>query len=174
MMNAEQLDAARAQTRQFGDHYDYDVAYMEEILEASPAGFAHFMGVINMSSLGEAAPADVRFVAKVAAFSVVDCGPCLELSLKMGREAGVADGILRAARRDGEGLSPELALVHGYAAQVAAGASPAEETVETLRARYGSAGLVEIALNVAAALVFPALKRSLGHAQSCALTTFSV
>ncbi len=174
MMTETQLEAAHAQLRQFGAHYDYDITYLQEILDGSPEGFTHFQGVMGMSALGSSAPAEARFVAKVAAYAVVDCGPCLELSLKMGREAGVADAILRAARLDGEGLEPDLKQVHGYAAQVAAGGTPAEATVVALRERYGSAGLVEIALNVASALVFPALKRALGHAQSCALTSFSV
>lgn len=174
MITETQLQAAHAQLRQFGDHYDYDITYLQEILDGSPEGFVHFQGVMEMSTLGAAAPAEVRFVAKVAAYAVVDCGPCLELSLKMGREAGVADAVLHGARCDGEGLEPDLKHVHGYAAQVAAGGTPALETVAALRERYGSAGLVEIALNVASALVFPALKRSLGHAQSCTLTAFSV
>lgn len=173
-MTNEKLEATRLQTRQFGEHYDYDVTFMNEILEASPRGFAQFRGVIEMSGLREVLPPEVSFVAKIGAYAVVDCGPCLELSLKMGREAGVSDAILRAARLNGEGLPPELARVRDYAALIAAGSTPPEEERAALRERYGAQGLVEIALNVASTLVFPALKRALGHAQSCALTKFSM
>lgn len=173
-MTTEQIESARTQTRQFGEHYDYDVRYLEDMLEASPDGFARFQAVAAMASYREALPPEVAFVAKIAAFSVVDCGPCLELTIKMGREAGVADAVLRGARRDGEGLSPELGEVHGYAAQIAAGGTPELERVERMRDRYSSAGLVEMSLGIASALLFPAVKRTLGHAQSCSLTAFSV
>ncbi len=173
-MTTAQIESARAQTRQFGDHYDYDVSYLQEMLEASPEAFARFQAVAAMASYREVLPPDAAFVAKIAAFSVVDCGPCQELTIKMGREAGVADAILRGARRDGEGLSPELREVHAYAAQIAAGATPDLERVERMRARYTSAGLVEMSLGIASALLFPAVKRTLGHAQSCSLTAFSV
>ncbi len=172
-MTSAEIQCLRDQTRQFGERYDYDVTYMQEMLEASPRAFALFRAVPQMAGFHEALPHDVSFVARIAAFSVVDCGPCLELSIKLGREAGVPDDVLHGARCDGEGLSPELAEVQSYAAQIAAGASPAPARIATLRTRYGSAGLVELALNIAGALVFPAVKRTLGHARSCALTTFS-
>lgn len=173
-MNAAQIASARTQTRQFGDHYDYDVTYMEEMLDASPAGFDRFQAVLGMSSFRDVLPVEVAYIVKVAAFSVVDCGPCLELNLKMAREAGVDAELLRLAVRDPDRLPPELAEAHGYAAQIAAGATPELAQVARLRERYGSAGLVEISLGIASALVFPAVKRTLGHARSCSLTPLSV
>ena len=47
------------------------------------------------------------------------------------------------------------------------------ELREALRARYGEAGLVELALGIAAARVFPTVKRALGHAQACSLVPLS-
>ncbi|MCF3652372.1 hypothetical protein [Synoicihabitans lomoniglobus] len=173
-MTSEQIESARAQTHAFRDHYNYDTTYMEEMLDASPAGFARFQAVTQMAGFGDSLPKDVPYVARIAAFAVVDCGPCLELTLKMGREAGVAASVLHAARCDGAALPAELAEVRGYAAQIAAGETPDDDEVQRLRDRYGSAGLVELALNIASSLIFPAVKRTLGHARSCSLTTFSV
>jgi hypothetical protein len=173
-LTLEQQDTARDQTLAFGTHYDYDVAYLLEMLDGSPDAFRIFQAVPDMASYRKKLPAEASFVARIAAFSVVDCGPCLELTIKMGREAGVSDNILRGALRDGEGLPDHLAEVHGYAAQIAAGATPAPDRVDRMRQKLGAAGLVELSLNIASSLVFPAVKRTLGHAQSCALTNFSV
>ena len=49
-MTSDQIESARTQTRQFGERYDYDVTYMEEMLEASPEGFARFQAVAAMAA----------------------------------------------------------------------------------------------------------------------------
>jgi hypothetical protein len=55
-----------------------------------------------------------------------------------------------------------------FAATVSRG-DDAPELRETLRARFGSPALVELGLAVASARFFPAFKRALGHARSCAV-----
>lgn len=43
-----------------------------------------------------------------------------------------------------------------------------------LNSRYGEEGLVELALGIAAARVFPVTKRAFGYATSCALVEIQV
>ena len=45
---------------------------------------------------------------------------------------------------------------------------------ERVRERYGEEGLVELALGIAAARVFPVVKRALGYATSCALVKVKI
>ena len=40
---------------------------------------------------------------------------------------------------------------------------------ERLRARYGDEGLIELGMGIASARMFPAFKRTLGFAKSCAM-----
>jgi hypothetical protein len=49
-----------------------------------------------------------------------------------------------------------------------------EELRQRIRQRYGNEGLVEMALGIAAARVFPVTKRALGFATSCALVEVRV
>ena len=173
-MTTEQIESAREQIHAFGARYDYDTAYMESMLAASPEGFARFQPVAEMAGFQcELAP-EVTAVARVATFVTVDCGPCLELNLKLAREAGVADDVLRGALRCGVGLRSDLVEVRNFAAQVAAGESPDPALMAALKHRYGEAGMVEIALAIAGSMMFPAVKRAMGFARSCAVTKFSV
>ena len=73
-----------------------------------------------------------------------------------------------------EELTPELADVHRFAKAVVEASGGEEELRQRLRERYGEEGLVELALGIAAARVFPVTKRALGYATSCALVEVKV
>ena len=157
----DQRDALRA----FGARYDYDPGYLIEILEASPGAFAAFAPAQAMSRYREALPVDAHFVARVAAMRTEDCGPCTQLNLRMAAEAGVDRDLLRTLVDDPPGLPEPLADVHAFATAVAAG-EPAD--TERMRECYGDAGLAELAVCIAGARIYPALKRAMGRGVACA------
>lgn len=163
------LATARETIRGFGNHYDYDVTYLEEFMDASPGAFQAFEPVMPMGRYRKAAPVEMIFVAKIAASRVEDCGPCLLLGVKMAREAGVPETTLQQALHGGKDLSPELKEVHDYARAVAVNSERVKELLPRIEERWGREVVAELALAIAATAIYPTLKRALGHAQSCAL-----
>ena len=108
--------------------------------------------------------------ARLAATRVQDCGTCVQTVVNQARADGVPAATLRAAldgRADALGEAERLAFHYGEA--VAARADDAREHVEAVRQRLGDAALAELALAVATAQLFPALKRGLGQDVACAL-----
>ncbi len=157
---------------QFERHYDYDCSYLKEMLQHSPEGFATFEGFSPMGRFEKAIPRDVLWVAKIATMTSEDCGACTQLNIRMAKEAGVAPDVLRSAVRDGEGLPDELRDVRDFAARVAQNQEVAPDLRERIESRYSKEIMVELALAIASAKIYPTLKRTLGHAGSCALYDF--
>lgn len=173
-MNSTEMEITREEVQAFRDRYDYDTAYMEEMLDVSPEAFARFWAASPMTAFRENLPVVEHHVVRLAAMQRADCGPCLELTIKLAREDEVDVATIRGVLHDGEGLPPELEQLRRYAGAVAGGESPDEADREALRARHGTAALHEIGLNVAGTLLYPTIKRATGHAQGCALTPPSI
>lgn len=163
------LTAARDQLRAFGAHYDYDVSYLEALMDASPGAFAAFHAAMGMGQYQKAAPADVLAVAKITAIRAEDCGPCTELGMKISREAGVPEEVIRGALHGGKGLSPDLLDIHRYARAVATNEEMDAELLPKLEAKWGREVLAEIGLAIVATRLYPTMKRALGYNKSCSL-----
>lgn len=173
-MNSSEIENARAQTRSFGAHYDYDTAYMEEMLEECPEAFTLFSAASPMTSLRSRLPVSAHFVVRLAAMQAADCGPCLEMTIKMAREAGVVDALIRGTLQEGLGLDPEMEKLRAFAVAVTKGEEPDLAGLKSLRLLFGTAGLHEIGVNIAGTLLYPTVKRATGYAKCCALTPLSV
>jgi alkylhydroperoxidase family enzyme len=114
-------------------------------------------------------------VARLAAVQSEDCGPCVQTVVNLALADGVRPEVLEAiVRRRPEELDSELADVYAFALAVAEGTGDEERYREALRARYGDEGLVEMALAIAGARMYPAIKRTLGYATSCSLVQVRV
>jgi hypothetical protein len=165
----DSLEASRRMIRDFGRHYEYDVSFLEELMDNSPQAFRAFEAAMPMARVARAAPAEAVFIVKIAAMRAQDCGPCTELNLKMAREAGVAENVIRGALHGGRGLTGEQRDLHDCARGVALGEELDPALLPRLQARWGGEAVAELAVNIVAAGIYPTLKRALGHAQSCSL-----
>ncbi len=166
---SDALQSSRERIRDFGRHYDYDVSFLEELMEASPEAFRAFEAAMPLGRVRKAAPVEALFIAKIAAMRAQDCGPCTELNVKMAREAGVAGPVIRGALRGGEGLDREQRDLHDFGRSVALNEELPPDLLPRLKARWKKEVLAEITVNIVAMRLYPALKRALGHAKSCAL-----
>src|SRR5690554_4143214 len=117
--DSDRRSRSRATLEDFGWHYGYDVSYLLELLDASPEAFFAFEAAMPMSRVKGEAPTEALHIAKIAAMRAQDCGLCTELSLKLAREAGVAETVIQAALRGGAGLTAEQREIHDYARAVA-------------------------------------------------------
>ncbi len=158
----------------FQSHYKYDADYMRDLLKYSPGGFEKYNAFLPMAQYREKAPTDVYYVANIAAMKIEDCGECLQLNIRFALEKGVSKDIVRGAIRDGEGLSGDLKKVYDLAAAVASNGEGIEDLSSQIEAKYGKEVMMELALCIASARVFPALRRTLGYAKSCSLYEFEV
>lgn len=162
-------ETSRETLRKFGAHYDYDTSYLEDLLDASPGAFQAFEAAMPMARVHKTAPIDLIMIAKLAAMKAQDCGPCTLLSVKMAREAGLAESVIRAVLRDGGGLTDPQRDVYVYAVGVALNQELPPDLLPQLQECLGREVLAEIAVNIIATKLYPTLKRALGYAESCAL-----
>lgn len=170
MSNAEALK----RIHEFEAHYQYDGAYMRELLEYSPDGFEKFNNFLPLSAHREKLNTEDYWVAKLAAMQVADCGECLQLNIRMALEAGVSRALVRAAVEGGDELPENLKEVYLYAKSVA-GHNPVDPGLMVrIEARYDKGSLLEFGICIAAAMVFPTIKRAVGYAKTCNLVEFEV
>lgn len=130
----------------------------------------HFMPV---SSHRHAAPADLFAMARIGATRAEDCGPCTLIAARWALVDGVPRETVQAAL-DGALPAGDLAGAYAFGRAVALGQPEAAELGEALAVRHGAAVRDELALTVAAIRFYPALKRGLGIAQSCAAVRLTV
>ncbi len=117
--NDESLRTSRETIQGFGRHYGYDVGYLESLMDASLGAFKAFEAAMGIGRFQNAAPTEMLAIAKIAALRVQDCRPCTLLALKMAREAGVPEEVIRGALH-GRGLTAEQRDIYDHARGVAA------------------------------------------------------
>ncbi len=150
------------------NRYDYDVSYMQEILNTDLGAFLKFLGFQTMSSHKGNLPPEVLFAAKLRAIIWDDCGPCTQLNVDMALEAKVSPDVIRAiVDKDLDNLSEEVALVTEFTEFVMAHRPEADDLREKILAKWGNEGLVAIAFAISSCRVYPALKYTLGYGKAC-------
>jgi alkylhydroperoxidase family enzyme len=143
--------------------------YLRQLVRDAPGAFLAFARARAFLGHRGAMPADAHHVARIAATRAEDCGTCVQITVNLARQAGVPPAVVRAAALDlPDELPAPLAAVHRFATAVArADTAAAEAERPAVHARYGDAGIAELAVAIAGARTFPTLKRALGHAVSC-------
>jgi len=76
--------------------WNYDAAYMHEVLDADPKALLAFSKVAGVSRYRKDVPRAAYFAAAITGTMAEDCGPCTQLTIDMAARAGVAPSVLRA------------------------------------------------------------------------------
>ena len=164
----KQLDK---QERSLGESVDY----VRHILRFSLPAFFKFALFTPLAQHRRRLPPTPYRVARIVATRDEDCGTCVQIEVNLARRERVPDAVIRAVLNDRpEDLTPELAEVYRFTKAVVGASGEEAELRQRIRGRYGEDGLVELALGIAAARVFPVTKRALGFATSCALVEIKV
>ena len=161
------IDAAE---KKLGENMDY----MRDIANASPAAFYKFALFMLFASHRKAAPVEACYLAAIGALQDEDCGPCLQIAVNQALAQGVAPEILSAAIAGGAALDADHRLYLDFGRAVSANAPEAEELRLKLAEKLSAPAMVDLAIAIASARVFPTLKRGLGHAKSCSLVQVKV
>jgi hypothetical protein len=160
---------ARRRLTAFEREWNYDAAYMHEILDAG--GLEAMMAIANLdkiSNFRRDVPPGPYFVAKLIAIRAGDCGPCAQLVVAMAERAGVDPFVLRTVlERNPDALSEDDCLAYEFAEATLAREATACVLRERVVARWGKRGLISLAYAIAAAGIYPRLKYALGHGQAC-------
>jgi hypothetical protein len=161
---------AKTQLDKFEREWGYDVTYMREVLdEAGFGAIVPMMGMSKISNYRHDIPAAPYFAAAIAATRAGDCGPCVQLGVRMAERAGVPPTIIRAALSNDRAAMPEDVRLCYDLAQSTIARNPAEGDAiraEILR-RWGRRALVSLAYGIAAGGFYPAFKYALGHGHAC-------
>jgi hypothetical protein len=161
------LEEQRLELEEFGQHYHYDVGYLIELLELSPASYVVFEGAMALAEHREHLPLEAHYVARIAALQADDCGACTQLNLRLAVEAGVDRALLRTLLEDPAALPGPLRAVHAHAQQVVRGDNADAQRVAELREAYGEAAFAELAVVILGSRIYPGLRRALGAERTC-------
>jgi alkylhydroperoxidase/carboxymuconolactone decarboxylase family protein YurZ len=161
------IDAAE---RKFGEKLDY----LRDIASASPAAFYKFALFLAFARHRKAAPLDAYYLASIGALLSEDCGPCLQIAVNQALAQGVNPTVISAALAGGASLDADHKLYLDFGRAVSANVPEAEDLRLKLAEKLSPAAMVDLAIAIAGARVFPALKRGLGHAKSCSLVQIKV
>ncbi|MGI9169780.1 MAG: hypothetical protein ACR2FH_06320 [Caulobacteraceae bacterium] len=156
----------------FERRWTYDASYLREVLAVSPWALLKFF-VVGSLGHGRRAPSEAVAAAGIVGALTEDCGPCTQLGIDMARRGGVAGDVLPAILAGDEASMGETAaLSRRFARAVLArdmeGADPLRGEIER---RWGRGALVDIALALTTARMYPTLKYALGHGKACARLT---
>ncbi len=159
---------ARRYLRRMRARYDYDVSYMEAMLDRSPRAFWRFSKLFALARHRESAPVEAVIAVKLVGALAEDCGPCTQLVIQFAREAGVpAEQVQAVLQRDVQSMSPNVALAVRFAEAVVYRLPYEDETRDAVRAQWGDKGVIDLALALQVGRLFPMLKAALGYAKEC-------
>lgn len=165
------LKQLAAEERKLGGSLDY----LRHVARTSLPAFFKFALFTPLAAHRRKLPPDAYHVARLVATQHEDCGTCVQIEVNLALRQGIAPEVLRAAvKRRPDELPAALADVYRFAQAVVEAGGAEDEWRERVRAHYGEEALVEMALDIAAARVFPTTKRALGYATSCALVNVEV
>lgn len=158
----------RRQIAAFERRYEYDMSYAREVLAADPRALLALARLSGLSSYRRDVPADVYYAAKITSTLAEDCGPCTQLVVAMGLDAGVPAATLAAVvAGQFELLEEPVRLGVDFARAVLAHEPAADGLRTDLGRRFGPRAVVSLGFAIAAARVYPTLKYALGHAARC-------
>lgn len=151
----------------FGDAFDYDTGYMQELVDVDLAAGLAVSRLSAAAAYRADAPAAAWFAAKLVAGMSEDCGPCVQLGVRMAERAGVSVSDLRAIiSGDVARMSADASLGYRFAKALLA-----SDALDDLRAeivtRWGRKALGAISIGIVTTRTFPALKYALGYGQAC-------
>lgn len=155
-------------TRRFERGWNYDAAYLHDMIDASPRAAWIFSRVTAMGQFRRDVPIEAWCAAGITAVRHEDCGPCTQLAVTMAERAGVSPDVLRAILSDDPAaMPPETALVWRFTRATLAHDPLADEYREAIVDTWGRRALVSLAFAITTARIYPTVKYALGHGKTC-------
>jgi len=151
-----------------GKRYDYDSSYLLYLLDDAPKAFWKFMRASALSRCREHAPVEAAFTVRLLATMTEDCGPCTQLLVHHAKEAKMAvDQIEAVLTRNPAAMNSVVSLAYRYAEAVLNRDPQVDNVREAVRSQWGDKGLIDLALSMQGARLYPMIKIALGYAVEC-------
>jgi len=155
--------------RAFERQWNYDAAYLHEIIEADPAAAWRFERATALGRYRKDVPADALAAAAITAVRHEDCGPCTQLGVSMAERAGVDPKLLTAVLTEAPAaMPPDVALAWRFTRATLDHDPAADQHREEIVRRWGPRALVSLAFAIVTARMYPTVKYAMGHGQACA------
>ena len=149
--------------------------YLRHIVRISLPSFFKFFLFMPLSKNRRSLPASPYSVGRIVATRDEDCGTCVQIEVNLAKKARVPLAVLQAVlQQKPEDLPEDLADVYRFTEAVVKASGGEAPYRERIIGRYGQEAFVELSLAIAAARLFPIIKRSLGYAVSCSLVEVKV
>lgn len=157
-----------------GKRYDYDVSYMQAVIDASAnAGVRLAAYPMVTQYRGPSEAANVTIGAMFASILDGDCGPCAQLVVDMATEAGADPAQLQRCALGQALQAGDTGLGFRFAQAAIAGTPDADDLRAEIAQKYGDRAVVAAALAAATTRMYPVLKRGLGYGKSCQRLSFA-
>lgn len=142
--------------------------YMRRMADSAPGALWRFGLFMPLAGYGRVVPPRLLHLARLGATLAADCGECVEITMNVARQEGVAPDVLRAGLvRDEDVLSVVELDALDYGAAVAAGDPRSDTLRRALAAEFGEEGIIELSIAVATAQLFTTVKLGMGLNQAC-------
>jgi hypothetical protein len=160
--------ALRRWLGKFERDWNYDAAYMREMVDVSPRAAWLFSRVTALGRFRRDLPVEAWCAAGITAVRHEDCGPCMQLAVTMAERAGVSPAVLRAMLADDPAaMPPDAALVWRFTRATLAHDAAADDYREVIVERWGRRAVISLAFAITAARLYPTVKYALGHGKAC-------
>ena len=162
----------RRQLAAFERTWNYDAAYLHEMLDADARALMLFGKVQALSRYRKDVPPSAYCAAGIVAVMKEDCEPCTQLAIDMAESGGVAPSVLRAiVARDYAAMPAEAALAARFAEASLRHVPEANELREEVLRQWGRRALIALVFAIVTASMYPTLKYGLGHGRACTRLT---
>jgi hypothetical protein len=159
---------ARQVLKRMEKRYDYDIGYALYLLERAPKAFRKFMRVGALSRHRERVPMEAAFTVQLLATMYEDCGPCTQLVVRFAEESKMPTEQIEAVLTGNEAaMHFTVALAYRFGAAVLRQQANIADARDAVRAQWGDKGVIDLAMNMQGARIYPMMKYALGFALSC-------
>jgi alkylhydroperoxidase family enzyme len=164
----------RIRIRSYERRLGVKLDYLRHILRVSLRAFFKFSKIFSLAAYRRSLPSAPCHIARLVTMLDEDCGDCVQIAVNMAKKDGVPVDVIQAVM-DGraDALPESLADVYRFTEAVVRGDGDEEPYRERIRNVFGEEGLVELAMTIASAKVFPITKRALGYATNCSRVALS-
>ena len=169
--------AAHWQIANFEKRWDYDGTYMHEIADADLEAITRFSLLEDFGAYRQAIPKEGWYTAKLLGSLSEDCGPCVQLVVRMAEAEGmvsdeiaaILDGRIHELRSNN--ASKEIPLFYDYARAVLNHDLEAENLRAKIENRFGKRAVTAAGMALISGKAFPLMKYATGHGQHCMQVT---
>jgi hypothetical protein len=158
----------RRGVRAFERNWNYDAAYLHEMIDADPRAAWKFMRATSLGKYRRDVPADAFVAAGLTAVRHEDCGPCTQLGVSMAERAGIDPKVLAAVLTEvPAAMPPDVALAWRFTRATLNRDPAADRYRDEIVRRWGPRALVSLAFAMLAARMYPTVKYAMGHGKTC-------